>query len=372
MTKCYGAIAVEFNSEYLAVLNVTKLEGDYTITLKVQDVIANTVVISKTDTCAGCKIIQVVDKLKTLAGGEKTEAVAAPEIKAPAEKEQPGKAAGGNEMERDFWNSVKDSDNPEDFKAYLESYPKGVFAQLANKRLTAMRKAVSDKEAAEKATAEKKAAAEKAEEAKHPGMVYVKRGSSGFYMDKYLVTQNDYQRVIGANPSHFSGCSNCPVEQVSWFDADTYCRKVGKVLPKEDDWEYSASEGGKNTWAGTSNESELGEYAWYSANAGGKTHPVGEKRPNGLGLYDMSGNVWEWTADWDDNKQKYRVIRGGSWYSSADDLRVASRSSLAPDNRALFLGFRCVQYQSLILSPRRGYFFGLVRPMYRLKPVPTV
>lgn len=174
------------------------------------------------------------------------------------------------------------------------------------------------------------------------GMAYVTRGNEGFHIDSTLVSQEAYQRVIGINPSRFKGCATCPVEQVNWDEANAYCGKVGKRLPTETEWEYAATSGGKGeTWAGTSNSGNLGEYAWYEKNSGGKTHPVREKKPNGLGLYDMSGNVWEWMADWYDSSRKYRVLRGGSWSASALNLRAALRNGLPPDFRDDRIGFRC-------------------------------
>jgi formylglycine-generating enzyme required for sulfatase activity len=183
-----------------------------------------------------------------------------------------------------------------------------------------------------------------------------------FYMEKYEVTQKEWVEVMGNNPSYFKGCDNCPVEQVSWNDVQEYIRelnqKTGKRyrLPTEAEWEYAARSGGKREkWAGTSNVSELGSYAWYT---GSKTHPVGQKKPNGLGLYDMAGNVWEWVQDWygdyyygsspKDNPEgpsngRFRVLRGGSWDKGPRGTRSADRYGGNPDDRVSgHSGFRCV------------------------------
>ncbi|HUV08617.1 MAG TPA: SUMF1/EgtB/PvdO family nonheme iron enzyme, partial [Spirochaetia bacterium] len=127
-----------------------------------------------------------------------------------------------------------------------------------------------------------------------------------FYIGKYEVTQSQWQSVMGNNPSFFKKCGEkCPVEQVSWNDIQEFITKLntktGKKyrLPTEAEWEYAARSGGrKEKYAGTSSDIELGKYAWYSANSGGSIHPSGQKQPNGLGLYDMTGNAWEWCQDW--------------------------------------------------------------------------
>lgn len=184
-----------------------------------------------------------------------------------------------------------------------------------------------------------------------------------FYIGKYEVTQAQWQAVMGNNPSYFKDCDQCPVEQVSWEDVHDFLRKLnektGKIyrLPTEAEWEYAAGGGAQNRskWAGTNTENELDEYAWYSVNSNLKTHPVGTKKANGLGLHDMSGNVWEWCSDWYGDYSSsgqtnpigppngtHRVYRGGGWGNNAGFCRVAGRG-FAPSNRYSNLGFRLVR-----------------------------
>lgn len=129
-----------------------------------------------------------------------------------------------------------------------------------------------------------------------------------FYIGKYEVTQELWQKVMGENPSEHKECGkNCPVDSVSWDMAQEFINKLNAKtkkkyrLPTEAEWEYAARSGGKNEkWPGTNSEDSLGKYAWYDQNSEEKTHPVGLKQPNGLGLYDMAGNVREWCQDWYD------------------------------------------------------------------------
>ena len=184
-----------------------------------------------------------------------------------------------------------------------------------------------------------------------------------YYIGKYEVTQGQWQSVMGNNPSYFKNCGEkCPVEQVSWNDIQEFIKKLnaktGKKyrLPTEAEWEYAARSGGKKEkYAGTSSDVELGKYAWYSANSGGSTHPSGQKQPNSLGLYDMTGNVWEWCQDW--YGEKYysqsprknpsgplsgtrRVLRGGAWIFEPAGIRAATRYGLTPASRSDLYGFR--------------------------------
>jgi formylglycine-generating enzyme required for sulfatase activity len=213
-----------------------------------------------------------------------------------------------------------------------------------------------------------------------PGMVYVAGGTfqmgsnsgqddekpihtvtvSSFFMDKTEVTQAEYRKVMGKNPSSFSGCDDCPVEKVSWHDANTYAQKVGKRLPTEAEWEYAARGGNKSKGYTYSGSSNLDAAGWYDNNSGSKTHPAAQKQPNELGLYDMTGNVWEWCSDWysdsyyrsspkndpqGPNSGTSRVLRGGSWGVNDHFCRVAGRYRYVPDGRSLYLGFRLVLSQ---------------------------
>lgn len=184
-----------------------------------------------------------------------------------------------------------------------------------------------------------------------------------FYLSKYPITQIEWTGTMGTNPSAHSTCGiTCPVENVSWNDIQEFLRKLNRrtgkqyTLPTEAEWEYAARSGGKGEeWAGTSDQEDLGSYAWFYDNAGFESHPVGEKKPNGLGLYDMTGNVWQWTSDWygddyyknspaDDPKGapagKTRSLRGGYWGDLSQFVRVARRISLDPSVRGPGFGFR--------------------------------
>lgn len=168
--------------------------------------------------------------------------------------------------------------------------------------------------------------------------------NKNYAMGKYEVTQAEWQAVMGSNPSNFTSCGDtCPVEGVSWDDIQTFLQKLNQKtgrqyrLPNEEEWEYACYGGSKTEYCGGSN---IDSVAWYKDNSNGTTHPVGQKQANGYGLYDMSGNVWEWQQDWYDNSQKQRALRGGSWGNIPQNVRAANRSSDVPTYRCLSSGFR--------------------------------
>ena len=174
-----------------------------------------------------------------------------------------------------------------------------------------------------------------------------------FYIDKHEVTQDQFSDVMNSNPSKFRGL-NLPVNAVSWEEADQYCQKINKRLPREMEWE-KATRAGSSTRFYWGNKFE-GHFAWVSENSDGSPHPVGLKSPNSFGLHDMIGNVWEWVADWyDDNyyqkmpdsnpggpsKGEYKVVRGGSWDTILPLLGAAYRTRAHPTVQFAFFGFRC-------------------------------
>jgi formylglycine-generating enzyme required for sulfatase activity len=195
--------------------------------------------------------------------------------------------------------------------------------------------------------------------------------SKAFCMGIYPVTQGEYEKVIGSNPSWFSdgsggkekvigNTSRYPVESVSWEDAVAFCDKLSDLdrekaarrvyrLPTEAEWEYACRAGTKTRYYSGDDEDDLKNVGWYSANSGARTHEVGEKKkPNAWGLHDMHGNVWQWCADRYAHAvgvlapHSHRMLRGGSWDDFAKDCCADNRYDKAPDTRTDYIGFRVV------------------------------
>jgi formylglycine-generating enzyme required for sulfatase activity len=322
-------------------------------------------------------------------------------LKPPARKAEP-EAAKPSAAEIAFWETIKDSKNPEEFRAYLKKYPNGEFADLARGRLNAL-EAAAKEDAALREEAKKAARRPGAVVKNQMGMEFVSvpagtfmMGSSdaeaqaayeeakhgnkdaklewyttekpkhqvtfreGFYMGRYEVTQAQWQAVMGNNPSDFKDCDQCPVDRVTWNDVQEFIRRLNAHgdgftyrLPSEAEWEYACRAGTTGDFAGYPDA-----MAWYYKNSGLKTHPVGQKQPNAFGLYDMHGNVWEMCEDWhhdsysgaptdgsawlNGGEQKRRLIRGGSYANFATGLRSPYRGSALLDLGSLGWGFRVV------------------------------
>jgi formylglycine-generating enzyme required for sulfatase activity len=234
------------------------------------------------------------------------------------------------------------------------------------------------------------------EQQEHPQ--HAVRISRPFYLGVYEVTQSEYQAVMGQNPSHFSrtGAGNdkvagqstdqLPVESVTWLDAVRFCNALsyreglrpfyeiysdnvrvpdwngtGYRLPTEAEWEYACRADSTTRYCFGEDANVLDEYAWYTANSGSQTHPIGKMKPNAFGLYDMHGNVWEWCWDGFDadyyerspandprgpERAASRVIRGGSWLNDPYLPRSAYRFWELPESQRTYLGFRLARAQS--------------------------
>jgi formylglycine-generating enzyme required for sulfatase activity len=188
------------------------------------------------------------------------------------------------------------------------------------------------------------------------------RISKPFYLQTTEVSQAQWNRVMGDNPSNFKNCGDdCPVEQVSWNDAQKFISKLNQMeatnkyrLPTEAEWEYACKAKTETAYSFGDEVDKLGEYAWYTDNSEGQTHPGGKKKPNAWRLYDMHGNVREWVQDWygdypsnsvvdpkGPDKGEKRVLRGGSWHYLAGGLRSAYRLRYFPGYRHYGgIGFR--------------------------------
>ena len=183
---------------------------------------------------------------------------------------------------------------------------------------------------------------------------------NGFSIGQTEVTKELWEAVMGTNPSNWKGLK-LPVEKVSWNDCQTFITKLNSLtgqqfrLPTEAEWEYAARGGNQSKGYTYSGSNNLEDVAWYTSNSGSKTHDVATKAPNELGIYDMSGNVWEWCQDWygssyyssslinnptGPSSGSYRVCRGGSWSYAATGCRCARRNFGSPGGTSTSLGFR--------------------------------
>ena len=173
-------------------------------------------------------------------------------------------------------------------------------------------------------------------------MVYVEWEASSFYISKYEVTQKLWVAVMGSNPSQMQG-DDLPVEQVSWDDCQAFISKLNSMtgkkyrLPTEAEWEYACIGGKHSKGYEYSGSNDIDKVAWYDGNSEDKTHPVGQKLPNELGLYDMSGNVWEWCQDMNDGTGS---CRGGSWIHNARNCESSLRNDTPQSFKINSLGLR--------------------------------
>lgn len=183
--------------------------------------------------------------------------------------------------------------------------------------------------------------------------------TKGYYLQTTEVTQRQWQTVTDYNPSRFKNCNECPVEQISWNNAQAFIKQFNSKdarntyrLPTEAEWEYACRAGSVGAYGFGDDDEKLVDHAWYQSNSGGETHPVSSLKPNAWGLYDMHGNVWEWCAE--NPKEEVtdptgpssvvdRVLRGGSWGIPAAVCRSAVRYGNLPSSRVGSFGFRLVR-----------------------------
>lgn len=188
----------------------------------------------------------------------------------------------------------------------------------------------------------------------------------GFYLQTTEVTQGHWQAIMGSNPAYFKDCGDeCPVENVPWSWVQNFIKRLNQIershtyrLPTEQEWEYACRAGSYSAFHFGNSYTQLDQYAWFSGNSEGRTHPVGTKKPNGWGLHDMYGNVWEWTQSCyhyyapgtiipetthNPTGCSNRYVRGGSWVNNPLDLRSANRYNEHAANRHFGLGFRLVR-----------------------------
>jgi formylglycine-generating enzyme required for sulfatase activity len=302
-----------------------------------------------------------------------------------ARAQSPQTSVPVEEPEAEMWSLVRDSRYPADVIAFLHAYPHGKYAPAARLKLQQLQRPPTDLPPL--------AASATSAPGSHPAPFTALRNSLGmefvllpageflmgsdyyeaderpvhkvilsqpFYLGKYEVTQGQWLDVMGANPSHFKGDPQRPVERVSWHMVQEFIRRLNAReghtayrLPTEAEWEYAVRAGSTTQYSFGDDESQLQHYAWYAKNDRGTTHPVGQLKPNAWGLYDMHGNVWEWVEDWRGPYLTGTAIdprgpltgtlkgyRGGGWGYGGTRCRSANRSYDAPSYVYGTHGFR--------------------------------
>ena len=277
--------------------------------------------------------------------------------------------AGADPADDEFFQEAQRTGAESDYEAYLKAYPEGTHAAQAKEGLKRYEDQAKRREdqAWQGASAANTSAALGAYLAMYPQGRYAKLAL--FKLDKlplppfemvvipgyhyeigrYKITLAQWVAVMGRDNSHFIGMDR-PVDSVSWDDVQTFLNKLNARsgrqyrLPTEAEWKIACDGGESHEYCGSDNVNAV---AWYSGNSNHQTHPVGQKQPNGYGLYDMSGNVWEWTQDCRDvGDCSQRVVRGGGWEGNPVDVRAASRIRFPPSDRLFSLqGFRIARTQ---------------------------
>ena len=234
-----------------------------------------------------------------------------------------------------LWQQAQSVNTVQSIQTYLDKYPTGNYVVVAKEKLRILEAAAKEKlKTLESVNA--KLISRIAEN-------MIRISDKNYEMGKYDVTQAEWEAVMGGNPSHFSSCGdNCPIESISWNDVQKFIQKLnaktGKQyrLPNDEEWEFACYGGNKTEYCGGN---DLNSVAWYADNSNTTTHPVGQKQANGYGLYDMSGNVWQWMQN---EYSSGHALRGGSWFDYTDYLRAAFRNYdfYGPTFRLNYIGFR--------------------------------
>jgi len=398
-TRCMQDIAAAFQAELIATANIAKRADGYFLSLSIQNIFDNKVIYSNSVACKNCDAYQVVDQLKVLVATTRIDITETHQqqlkptnITLPPIPSAPHVTGNANDVETQVWTEMVAGNKIADYKFYLDNYPQGKYARQAKsqkQRLEAYSKASADAvftqeneqawSAAQQGNSvksytqylsqfpngpyaplakikkNKAAIAEEAaaiEAARAPEAIaisgiqasFVPIPGKNYELGKFEVTQAEWRIIMGNDPSQFQGCGDkCPVDKVSWHDIQKFLQKLntktGKQyrLPTEAEWEYACYGGSLTEYCGSN---DMNTVAWYEKNSSKTTHPVGQKQANGYGLYDMSGNVWEWQSDCYDADCTMRTLRGGSWDNSAFDARAVLHDVNEPSDRNYYSGFR--------------------------------